>query len=450
MIFPKHKKNHMKRTPEDQVALAVRILDNRHFDDVRSRAEAELGERGTTLGPLDMSRNVLGSYVDRIDRAYVSPPLVTGGLDAELAAFVGDHSSAVTVERYATVQGRPLPTEQVQASARALRYRLGAGYAGVLLGLDRRRNRLALEVIPPDDLRLEFASESPSEPTVIHHRRERILDGKAVICDDCYDLTDPKKPSYTITSEGKDITDQVLGEYAGDWWWRTSDDEPFHRIVITGHPHEPYRTHTLVEATLSVCVAWTHWRAGVVDAGHPSRNAIGLRLAGADQDGDTGTQGVTTGPEVVHVWEHLDPERPGMLVQFGPGFDPEVIGRAVRAYEVSAMSAQGLPLALDSTGGAPTQEEREAIAEIVRQTYPECRRFDAELLARAAAIRNRLGREKVLPASSHPESGFGLLYGEEVQQALAPKTPTPKPAPAKPAPAPTTPATDDMEDSDHG
>ena len=52
MIFPKHKKNHMKRTPEDQVALAVRILDNRHFDDVRSRAEAELGERGTTLGPL--------------------------------------------------------------------------------------------------------------------------------------------------------------------------------------------------------------------------------------------------------------------------------------------------------------------------------------------------------------------------------------------------------------
>ena len=416
-------KGRVARTEEEQIALSVRILDNRHWDDVRSRALKELGDRGTTLGPLDMSRNVLASYVQRQGRAYVTPPLVTGGLTAELAAFVGDHSASTTVAKYATVEGRPLPTAQAQASAEALRYRLGAGYAGLLLDYDERSQRMSLEVISPDDLRLEYASTSPTEPTVIRHRRLREVRGEVKTCTDVYDLTDLDAPSWRIYVGDEDVTAAVLGEGAGAWWWRGPDGRPYHRIVITGDARNPYRTNTLVEATLSVCVAWTHWRAGVVDAGHPSRHAIGLRLRGSDSDGDTGTTGTATGPEVVHVWEHVDPERPGSLTQLGPGFDPEIVGRAIRTYEVSALSAQGLPLSMESVGGAPTQDEREAMAEVVRTTYPECRRFDAEILRRAAAMRWALGDAGLLPAATYP-ADYGLLYGEEVEEALdAPPAP---------------------------
>ena len=51
----------VQRTPTEQVALAVRILDERHTADVSARMREALGERTNVVGRADMSRNVLSS-----------------------------------------------------------------------------------------------------------------------------------------------------------------------------------------------------------------------------------------------------------------------------------------------------------------------------------------------------------------------------------------------------
>jgi hypothetical protein len=218
----------------------------------------------------------------------------------------------------------------VQASSEALRYRLGAGYAGVLIGWSARAKHYYLEVIPPDDLRILYASDDPSEPTVIRHSRSREIEGEMVAVVDEYDLRKVDAPIFRVLRGEEDVTSKVLpDEDREGYWWRYEDGTPFHRIVITGSPRYPYATNGLIEASLGVPVLWTHWRAGVRDAGFPQRNAIGLRLEAMESDASTGEQGIATGPETCLRWVSDDPERPGVLHQWGPGFDPKVVGEAV-------------------------------------------------------------------------------------------------------------------------
>ena len=75
-----------------------------------------------------------------------------------------------------------------------------------------------------------------------------------------------------------------------------------------------------------------------------------------------------------------------------------------------------LPLQLEASGGEPTAREQEAQEEAIRGTFPECRRFDAELLRRCAALANRL---PTVDGDDIPEGPYGLLYRGEVDQLLA-------------------------------
>lgn len=111
-------KGSTRLNPEQYVGLVVRIIRNRHARDVIQRAGDILGDRASRIGPIDLGRNVLRSWCTRVCRAYSRPPLVTG-LSLELATALGDHSASVTVDKYLSVGGRPLPTTVSQASARA-------------------------------------------------------------------------------------------------------------------------------------------------------------------------------------------------------------------------------------------------------------------------------------------------------------------------------------------
>lgn len=422
-------KGNTRRTELEQRALAVRILDERHLDDVYERAVQELGRRATRLGPLDMSRNALSMGVERVNAAYLTPPLADD-LSDELAAYIGDASARVTVARYREAGGRPLPTAQVEASEEAGRYREGVGFSGVLLGWSERQDMLYLEVIAPDDLELYYASDDPLEPTVIKHYRRRMLGKEIVEVCDVYDLSDAEAPTFRVyratldsdqdgrkigRRDGDDITADVIPpeEMEKGYFWRWEDGKPWHRIIITGDNRKPFRTSGLIEATLSVCVSWTHWRAATADAGHPQRNTIDLELIGESSDSETGAVGAEAGPETVLKWRNLDPERPGSHWQDGPGFDPEAMGRSNRAYEMSAMSALGLPAAPESTGGEPTETEARALKEQISRRYAKCRRLDSQILGRAAALLNRMG------LGPFDESATGCIYREEVEAALA-------------------------------
>lgn len=411
-----------KRTSEEQVALAVRIYDEMHFQDVLDRAKAELGQRINVIGPLDLTRNTLRGWVDRVNRTHETPPLVSG-LAPGLAALVGDQSASVTRAKYAKAGGQPMPTNQVVASHEARGYAEAAGYAGVALSWAARSEGLALTVVPPDDLGLVYTSDDPWEPTIVRHTRSRFLGGRMATVEDVYDLTDLDAPRFYVTFEGRDVLGEVEmsdeDRAALVSWpdgWRYKDGRPFHRIVITGSTRRPFRTNQLIEATLTVAVRWSSWGAGIRDAGYPQRNAIGLHLAGMDSHEGSGETGVATGPETVLVWEYDDQERPGMLHQFGPGYDPEAIGRTIRQYELGAMSALGLPVDYESTGGDPTDQERQALETLIAQTYPACRRLDSEILRRAAAIARAVG------AGTYSEEPYGILYRGEVAEALADTT----------------------------
>jgi hypothetical protein len=159
------------RTPAQQVELAVRILDGAHFEDVLSRAKAELGNRALQLGPLDMTRNTLLGYVRRVNRAHDSPVPLVDGLSAELAALLGDQSARTTVQLYGEAGGRPMPSTLISAAREAYKYRLGAGYAGLLIGYSERARQVYLEVVKPDTLHLEYHSHDPMEPCRTWTRR---------------------------------------------------------------------------------------------------------------------------------------------------------------------------------------------------------------------------------------------------------------------------------------
>jgi hypothetical protein len=180
--------------------------------------------------------------------------------------------------------------------------------------------------------------------------------------------------------------------------------------VISGDPRAPYEGIEIVEGTLRTCALYTHWGAAVRDAGWPQRNAIGLELDGLDTRSETMQAGISVGPESVLRWRHIDPERPGMLHQFGPGFDPLPLHTAIRQYAEQLVSAMGLPVSMAATGGEPSETERRALAEAVAATYPDCRAHDGLVLRRVSALINRE------TGSTLPEQAYPVLYGLEVEQ----------------------------------
>lgn len=402
----------VKRTPREEAALRIRILKGMHVEDVRVRTRQEMGDRARELGPVDLSMNPLRSYVERRGTAYRTPPAVFG-LPEDLALALGDASARTTVARYARIGARPMPTRMSAVSAEALRYRLAANWAGTLIGWSAASERPFLEALSPEHLTVEYLSDDPTAPTVIRHRRLRRLGRDLVEVEDLYDLSDLDAPVFAVLRGEQDVTDEALGDLAADaraYPWRYADGRPFHRIVISGDPRAPYEGIEIVEGTLRTCALYTHWGAAVRDAGWPQRNAIGLELDGLDTRSETMQAGISVGPESVLRWRHIDPERPGMLHQFGPGFDPLPLHTAIRQYAEQLVSAMGLPVSMAATGGEPSETERRALAEAVAATYPDCRAHDGLVLRRVSALINRE------TGSTLPEQAYPVLYGSEVEQ----------------------------------
>ena len=93
------------------------------------------------------------------------------------------------------------------------------------------------------------------------------------------------------------------------------------------------------------------------------------------------------------------------------------------------MSSLGLPVGYERTGGEPLEHERQALASGIAAFYPDARRLDSELLRRVAAMANRTPD---LPTGLS-ETPYGVLYREEVEQALADaRASEPPPIPAGP------------------
>jgi hypothetical protein len=407
------------RLSEQQyVALVVRVVKNRHGGDVIARMPAYLAERANRVGPVDLSRNVVRSWNARVCRAYARTPLVSG-LTEELALAMGDVSAVVTVDKFATVGGRPMPTTMIQASAEAQTFQEPAGYSAVRIGWSHRTGRIVLQVITPDDLDPEYSSDDPSEPTIIRHRGTRTVDGKVSDVVEVYDLTNPKDPSYIIWKGDTDVTAKVHGRtFTGAGYlteWSFKDGAPYHPIVVRGHPRHIYNRLQQVEASLIVPIRWTAWGSGTDFASHPGRNVKGMVLAGQSSDTTQPGTGLADGPDVIKMWVDMDPDHAGEHWQDAPAFDPLTNAQAVGFYESLTLNMIDLPTQMDATGGDPTAQESAAREEAITATLIECRRFDGELLKRCAALANRL---EAVQGDNIPEGPYGVLYRDEVTEIL--------------------------------
>lgn len=410
----------MKRTPQEEAAIRVRLLDGTAWQDIYYRCKDELGDRQARgMGPIDITGNPLDDYCSRVGRAY-SLPVFVYGLAPELATLVGDASAMTLVERWATRGGHPLPTTLQDCAARVLRYRLGCNRCGLAVGWDEQTQRPTVEPVTPDLLDVTYRSDSPLAPTVIRWARERTVDGHESVLWDVSDLSDPAAPTYRVLDDaGADYTEQVLG--SGWSWpeeWRYADGRPFHRIIISGDWHDVYGGIRRVEGSLRVAVGLSYWWANMRDAGHPARHVEGLHLAGEDSDTGEGMAGTDSGPTTVQVWSRDDPSIPGQHWQDGPGFDPEIFGRALWSYEQRLTSQLDIPVAFEQTGGEPTETERQAVEEAIQGTYTGCRILVSLALRRLAAMCNR--RLK----TTFAEAGYGSLYRREIDDLFPPPTPT--------------------------
>lgn len=424
-----------KRTPAEELALRVRILKEMHLLDIVQKMNDELGARTHVMGPLDPAQNVALSWVNRYGIAYRTVPFVDE-LGEDLAKLIGDMSAKTLVKRYATAGGRPMPTRMLMVSKEVLRFRMFCNYAGTCLKWDPARQRPSLELITPDDLpQPEYHGYDPMRPTIIKHRVTRSLGGEPTVVFDRYDLTDEYNPRMTVTRdlEGEeDVTEQALPGATlvdGAYWdplWRYPDGRGFHRIIISGDPSNVMRNMGLTELTLSAAVDWTAHRAAIQSAGFQRLFIENGTIEGADSDGEDGSVGLPVGPETaIHV-SRIDRELPLAIVPIAPGYDPEVMGRAIRTRINSALSAMGLAIAFENVGGEPTETEQRERAELVAETYPECRGHDALVFRRIAAMANRARElaaefpDAYAPVDypEFPEAPLACLYREEVDAAL--------------------------------
>ena len=400
------------------VALAVRILRNHHAVDLLTRSRDLLGDRADRIGPMDMSRNLLRTWCERVGRAYDIPPMVSG-FNPALSPVIGDSSATTTARRYATVDAAPMPTTAADASAEAQLYQLGAGYSAVKVGWSRRTGRESLHVVTPDHFWPEYASDDPSEPTIVRVKSSHRLRGELHNLLEVYDLTDLDNPSFRILDGDKDVTKAVLGRtfIGGDYLavWSFSDGRPYHPVVVRGHPRHAFDRLQQVEASQIAPVRWTAWGSGTDFASHPGRNVRGLRQIGTSSNTGGGGSGISDGPEVIKQWADINDERPGDHWQDAPAFDPLTIAKAIGFYESLTLSLLDLPMQMEATGGEPTAREAEALESRIRATYTECRRFDAELLRRCAALANRLPE---VEGSGFSEDRLGVLYRNEIAEAL--------------------------------
>jgi hypothetical protein len=382
------------------LALAQRMMGGEWGGDVLQSLRSYLGaERAAWQGRPDLSRNPLRRWAHRTGTAYDGVAPLVLSVEQELAQALGDHPDVLALGSYRGVDpgARPLPTAQIRACREALHLRLGCGYAGVLLThLEPGRElpptaapRVSLQVVPPTALRLEYGPHQDDEPIVVTRAIRWREGGEETAAEEVTDLSSWRRPQRVIRErEGG----RVYLEQAGEAYpYQLADGTPFHRCVVLGHPDYFVEVQPLIHATLRVAQSWTIWMAALTDAGFPARWVVGGRISGisspsgVDLPSSSATTTVATGPQVVHLIESVGETeaRPG---QWGPGFDPLGVAQAIREYEADAISALGLPVSLERTGGEPTEAEARALRALQVRIYPELRWLDGEILRRASAL----------------------------------------------------------------
>ena len=427
-----------------------RMLTGRWYIDIQDEVARQLGvDRQSITGPPVMGQNLLLRYVEQLAALIYQPPPLVAGLQPELVRRIGDYSGPRLTARYQARGGLPFPSALQRRLHIAARYMLGCNDVGVAIVWAHDRPRV--QVVPPSQLRGIQDPGDPGRPIALARWQSRMIAGKQTDTWDTWDLRDPERPVYRVIRAavgamgaqdgelptGEDITEQVIGTPAleGDtyyWRWTQTDradgesaGEPYIPIMLYHlAPQDVLFDRAsgaeLLQGALEVAVMWTAFRHAMLDAGWPQRWWANVEVMGGKVKQTEGGRSVVTDPATVLQLIAIQPDLPIQIGQWGPGADAGDMADAISAYE-QRLEAQLLHVEIERTGGDPLARLASARSKLAQSLYPAFREYDAGLLEMLAAVTNKA------TGSKFPESGYSLLYADEIE---------PQPEPAKP---PTTP-----------
>jgi hypothetical protein len=269
--------------------------------------------------------------------------------------------------------------------------------------------------IPPHRICATPDPEDPSRPIEIRHQRWRKAQNAWL-----WDVWEPG--CYRVEDDsGKDLSADVIGgrQERASYVSRFENGDPFlpwtvYHAARTGELFDPYEARELWEGSLNSAVGWTMWQHVVKDASWPQRWILGAVFKGLGivGDGEVGKRlEVVTDPATV-VQLEVAPDFAGQpqVGQWAAGMDPEVLAGSLDRYDRRVAAYGGInPADVQRVSGDPKSGyaiaiTREAQREAQRRFSPVFAPADEELVAKTAALLNRIR------GTSYPESGYRVIY----------------------------------------
>lgn len=281
-----------------------------------------------------------------------------------------------------------------------------AGMGESVRRLDATERGTSARLVSPASVVTVPDPKDPIRPVVLEELRwrDKVGEQPAGWTWERWDISDPAAPAFTILDAKRtDVTAAYLGEAAGKWpdEFRFSDDTPFLPYVIRhalpGLGMWDWRRGSEVyRGTLRVSAMWTWWVMLARDTSSPQRVLIDGQIMQEGTDG-----GPKAGPAVRLNPLQIARIRSDAGVPGGAKLDawdartsPMDYALALREYEAPLATFAGLTPA-DVTHGQASSGyaivvSREGQRRAQRRFIPGARMADQEMLAKMAAIGNRV------------------------------------------------------------
>ena len=412
----------------------VEILNGTYPEHLKDTALRLFGKaRLKGIGQITSVRNPLDQIASSHSVQYIKTPLVTG-LEEGLADLIGDHNSSLIWDLYKEAGGAPMPSKMATVGHACQKVWVVANDCAIIV--ERGAKGIILRHVDPSVLEGEQAQDNPGQPVILRWERRRKVKGKWETTTDEWDISNPEEPTFKVLltgllgSEGDydskdDITDVFfktpMSGKAYPWRWTLGErkGEPYIPAWIY-HAHlspdlwTPYRHIELVDGTLVAGVMWTFFIHCFFDASWPQRWGINVKVNGLIPNSD-GSSGVVTDPSVFMIMEKILKDQDAKVGQFKAGADPEMLNRSIDNFTLQLESSI-VAVDITSTGGDPLEQIAKARKIVIANYDTICREGDAAILEICAAIANNWKK------TAYPESDYGLLYRDDIDSVLAPRS----------------------------
>ena len=282
---------------------------------------------------------------------------------------------------------------------------------------------ISYRVVPADAVILRSAIRTPSgaapfnptraQPVRVEECRLRAAPGGGELWTwECWDVSDPAAPTFTIYGYVQDYTggswSDMTAHYAGVEGWpdgyRDAAGRPvlpyvlYHR-KISEALRDPYGGQEVVSGTLDASALWTMWLSGVRDGAHPQRYIIDgavpvTSMTGGGARGVPDTQVVRMNPQTVipiHGIRRGEEYTSPSAGQWQPACDPASMGTSIESYEAGLATGAGLSPAdvhrgTQGASGYSIVVSRKGQRDQQKKLIPPSRMGDQLLFAKAAAL----------------------------------------------------------------